>query len=219
MSVTTPHVPVVLASASPRRHELFALLDIPFTVCTAGIDETPQPAETPAQTAARLARSKAAAVAAHTAGVIIAADTVVVLDDEILGKPADRTEAVSTLRRLRDRAHQVMTGFSALKTDSGEVRSEVVCTDVWMRAYTDEEIETYVATGDPMDKAGAYAIQHPTFAPVTRLDGCPANVMGLPVCWVAEALLSLGLTLGSIPTQGCRPRDSICAIRGVVIPN
>lgn len=209
---------VVLASASPRRHELFALLGVPFTVHTADIDETLRPDERPIHTAVRLARAKASVVGMQINGLVVAADTLVVLGDGILGKPNDADDATAVLRRLRSRSHQVLTGFAVLDTESGEVHTQVISTDVWMRTYTDEEIATYVASGDPMDKAGAYAIQHPNFAPVARIDGCPANVMGLPVCQVDEMLKACGLQLGTTPVQSCRPADSTCAIRDLVIP-
>lgn len=184
----------------------------------ADIDERPLPGETPACTAARLARTKATVVGAQVDGLIVAADTLVVLDDEILGKPADAADAVAMLRRLRARSHQVLTGFTVLDAGCDEFRTVVVSTGVWMRAYPDEEIAAYVAGGDPMDKAGAYAIQHRTFAPVACLDGCPANVMGLPVCKVDEILRAIGLDLGATPVQTCRPADSACAISGLVVP-
>jgi septum formation protein len=218
MNSSDSTTPVVLASASPRRHWLFGLLGVPFDVHTADIDETPLPDETPAQTASRLACTKAAVVAARVNGLVVAADTLVVLDDEILGKPGDEAEATTMLRRLRGRLHRVLTGFAVLDSNSDAARTVVVSSTVWMRAYADEEIAAYVAGGDPMDKAGAYAIQHPTFMPVARLDGCPANVMGLPVCKVDEALRARGLNLGETPVQSCRPANNVCAIRHLVLP-
>lgn len=211
--------PIVLASASPRRHELFSLLGIPFIVHTADIDETPLSNETPAQTVARLSRTKASVVAAQIDGLVVAADTLVVLDDEILGKPADSAEAAVILRRLRGRAHQVLTGVTVLGGRSDGVQTLVVSTNVWMRAYSDEEITAYVASDDPLDKAGAYAIQYQSFAPVSRLDGCPASVMGLPVCKLDEILRVRDLELGTTPVQSCRPDDGDCAIRTLVVPD
>lgn len=210
---------VVLASASPRRHQLFAVLGVPFIVRTADIDETPLRGETPAQTAAWLAETKASAVAEEVDGVIVAADTMVVLDGEILGKPVDEADAVAMLRRLRSRSHRVLTGFSVLDVGSGKAHTAVVTSEVWMRAYTDDEIATYVASGNPLDKAGAYAIQHQGFMPVERLDGCPANVMGLPVCRIDEVLREWGLDLRKTPVQSCRPANNVCAIRKLVVPD
>lgn len=210
--------PVILASASPRRRELFALLGVPFSVRTAEVDETPRPGETPAHTVARLALSKASAVAEPHDSLVVAADTLVVLNGEVLGKPADAGEAIAMLRRLRGRAHQVLTGFVVLDTASNTTHMEVVTTRVKMRTYSPAEIAAYIASGDPLDKAGAYAIQHPDFAPVAKLDGCPANVMGLPVCRLAQALRACGLSLGAMPVQACRPADSVCAIHALVAP-
>lgn len=218
MTSSDSRAPILLASASSRRYELFALLGVPFVVRTAGIDETSLPDETPAQTAVRLARTKASVVAAQVRGLVVAADTLVVLDGEILGKPVDKADAVAMLRRLRGRAHDVLTGSAVLDANSGEVCSAVEQSQVWMRAYTDEEIAAYVASGDPMDKAGAYAIQHETFMPVAHVVGCPANVMGLPVCRLDEVLRARGLPLGATSVRLCRPTNGVCAIRDLVLP-
>ncbi|MFQ5859223.1 MAG: Maf family protein [Anaerolineae bacterium] len=218
MNSSDSRTPVVLASASPRRHKLFALLGVPFVVHTANIDETPLPGETPERTVVRLAYTKARGVASQVEGLVVAADTLVVLDGEILGKPVDATDAVTILRRLRGRSHQVLTGSAVLDPDSDKVHTLVVRTDVWMRAYTDEEIAAYVASGDPLDKAGAYAIQYRSFAPVARLDGCPANVMGLPVCRIDKTLRARRLKLRATPVQSCRPAAGVCAIRRLVVP-
>ena len=127
--------------------------------------------------------------------VILAADTTVAVSDgngdasaEILGKPIDREDAEKMLRCLRGRVHQVYTGMVVLSAPDGRTSSESVVTDVHMRSYTDEELQAYIESGDPMDKAGAYAIQHPVFHPVQNLQGCYANVMGLPVCQAAHML-------------------------------
>jgi MAF protein len=123
---------------------------------------------------------------------ILAADTAVVLRGDILGKPSGPAEAEAMLRRLRNCAHQVYTGLAVLRPGDGAELSDVVATDVYMRDYSDAEIQTYVAGGDPMDKAGAYAIQHADFHPVQNLQGCYANVMGLPVCHLAQMLARFG---------------------------
>jgi MAF protein len=148
--------------------------------------------------------------------VILAADTAVVdpveedgdrsvqAAGEILGKPASPEEAVGMLRRLRGRVHQVFTGLAALRTADSRLLSEVVVTDVLMRDYSDDEIRTYVETGDPFDKAGAYAIQHPVFRPVQNLQGCYANVMGLPVCHASRLLAQLGCPPASDVTRECQ---------------
>jgi MAF protein len=142
--------------------------------------------------------------------IILAADTTVVhraalnQSYEILGKPADAAEAEAMLRRLRGRVHQVFTGLAIMQV-AGEARqSEVVATDVRMREYSDEEMLAYIATTDPLDKAGAYAIQHPVFRPVQNLQGCYANVMGLPVCHAARLLAQYGCPPAADIVQGCQ---------------
>jgi septum formation protein len=136
--------------------------------------------------------------------MIVAADTTVALGGEILGKPSSPVEAETMLRRLRDRSHQVYTGLFALRPGDGTAVSEVVATDVTMRNFSDEEIETYVLSGDPLDKAGAYAIQHADFHPVQNLQGCYANVMGLPVCHMARMLAKLGLQSRNPIVEACQ---------------
>jgi MAF protein len=142
--------------------------------------------------------------------IILAADTTVVYQAalhqsyEILGKPADAAEAEAMLRRLRGRVHQVFTGLAVLRVAGEELQSEVVATDVWMRDYSDEEMLAYIATADPLDKAGAYAIQHAVFRPVQNLQGCYANVMGLPVCHAAGMLTQFGCPPVSEIVQGCQ---------------
>ncbi len=150
----------------------------------------------PAAYVLRLAEMKARAVStsAPRDQIILAADTAVVDGDDILGKPADAVEAAAMLRRLRGRTHQVYTGLAVFRPNDGELVTDLCVTEVSMRAYSDEEIEAYILTGDPLDKAGAYAIQHPRFQPVERLQGCYAGVMGLPLCHLTRALRSLGLT-------------------------
>ena len=126
--------------------------------------------------------------------MIIAADTTVALDDEILGKPATPEEAEMMLRRLRKRSHQVYTALAILDLSDQTRHSRLVCTDVHMRDYSDFEIADYIASGDPLDKAGAYAIQHSGFHPVDRVDGCWANVVGMPLCQLNPLLSESGCT-------------------------
>jgi septum formation protein len=184
-------VRLVLASSSPRRREFLRALGIGFEVRTASVDETQLPGEAPEDLAARLSRLKAHAVAAREPECwVVGADTVVAFEGEVLGKPADASDAARILRLLRGRRHRVCSGVTVLSPE-GRTNTRVVCSDVWMRQYSDAEIESYIATGDPMDKAGAYAIQHPVFAPVERIDGCYANVMGLPICHLAAMLHGL----------------------------
>jgi nucleoside triphosphate pyrophosphatase len=181
---------VLLASASPRRRQLLALGGWEFDTASSNVDEILLPGEEPAAYVIRLAREKASACAAHAAPgtIVIGADTTVVIDGEILGKPADAGEATAMLRKLRGRTHQVYTGITVVDTASGNLLSDLCITDVPMRGYSDDEISGYVATGDPLDKAGAYAIQHPGFQPVAAMAGCYASVMGLPLCHLTRVL-------------------------------
>jgi septum formation protein len=175
---------LILASNSPRRRQLLALTGLPFTVKVADVDESQLPNERPAEYVLRLAESKARAIRAEADEVILASDTTVVDGEDILGKPADKKEAVAMLTRLRGKTHQVYTGIALLRPSDGLLLKDLCVTDVPMRYYSDDELRAYVETGDPLDKAGAYAIQHPEFHPVARMDGCFASVMGLPVCHV-----------------------------------
>jgi len=185
-----------LASNSPRRRELLALTGWQFDVLPADIDETPRPAEHPYEYVLRLARSKAQACAAlqpidPVHGLILAADTTVADGDDLLGKPASHDEAVSMLTRLRGRTHQVYTAVAVLD-GPGRMESAVCRSDVPMRAYTADEMEAYIATGDPFDKAGGYAIQNRQFHPVENFQGCFCNVMGLPLCTLKQLMQAFG---------------------------
>jgi len=183
----------ILASASPRRRALITLLGHPVEVLPVEIDESPQPGETPPACAARLARAKVKAARLQAPeALILAADTVVDLEGRILGKPADAEEARAMLRALRGRTHQVHTAVAVHHPLRGETRVEVATARVIMRSYADEEIEAYLATGDPFDKAGAYAVQHPTFRPAAAVVGCYAAVVGLPLCHLARILRRWG---------------------------
>lgn len=183
---------LILASRSPRRQQLLTALGLAFDIDAADVDETPLPDEAPAALACRLCRAKAAAVAHHHPGaVVLAADTMVALDAELLGKPADPDEAVAMLRALRGRTHQVYTAVSVARDGAIDARLSVC--DVTMRPYSDAEIAAYVATGDPLDKAGAYAIQHPLFSPVAAWEGCYTAIMGLPLALTREMLAAAGV--------------------------
>ena len=187
---------LILASASPRRQQLFSLLGVPFTSLTAGVEENRGHGEKPEEMVCRLSRAKAEALAEdYPERLIVAADTIVVLDSQVLGKPADADEAAAMLQRLLGREHLVFSGLTALSPSTGQQDTELAQTTVWMRPYSDEEISRYVASGDPLDKAGAYAIQHQEFNPVAYIQGCYASVMGLPFCHLRRALSRLGLTL------------------------
>lgn len=180
------------------------LLGLPYTVVAPDVDETVLPDETPPATVLRLARLKAETVARlHPDAVVLACDTTVALGNEVVGKPVDAADAVAILRRLAGGQHRVYSGVAVAR--GGQMWDEVVGTDIVMRAYTDAEIDAYVATGDPLDKAGAYAVQHPVFAPVARLVGCYANVVGLPLCAAQRLLRQAGLPLPPSVVDGCHP--------------
>ena len=187
---------LILASNSPRRRQLLSMGNWMFNVLVADVDESQFPGEMPGDYVLRLAEAKAekSARGAHKDQIVIAADTAVVDGDDILGKPLDILDAIHMLKRLRAHTHQVYTGVALLRVSDGHIRTDLSVTDVPMRNYTDEEIEAYVLTGDPLDKAGAYAIQHPRFQPVENLTGCFASVMGLPLCRVAYLLKEFGVS-------------------------
>jgi len=187
---------LVLASNSPRRRELLALGGWMFHVWPAEVDESQRPGEAAGAYVLRLAdkKAKACAKSARPGETIVAADTAVTVDGDILGKPQSMAEAVAMLRRLRGRKHQVCTGIAVLDADSGKTVFDLCVTNVPMRAYTEEEIQAYILTGDPLDKAGAYAIQHAGFHPVKKMKGCYASVMGLPLCHLTRALRKLGVS-------------------------
>ena len=192
--------PIILASASPRRQALIRLLQRPVRIQIADVDEESITYPEPAVNVVETARLKAQSVAAVTRedALIIAADTTVALEGQMLNKPDGPAEARAMLRRLRGRTHQVHTGIALLETKSGRTITTVSTTEVNMRPYNDEEIAAYVATGDPLDKAGAYAIQHSGFRPVAAFDGCFTGVVGLSLCRLIEALQELGVAI-SLP--------------------
>ncbi len=177
---------LILASASPRRQELLKLFGCPFAVRAADIDETMDPACAPFDEVARVSRLKAQAVPRQDDDIIIAADTIVVCQGRVLGKPQDEAQAREMLRLLSGRDHQVMTGCTVLRGEKTESFTEV--TDLHFRPLTDREIERYVRSGEPMDKAGAYGIQGGAALFCSRLEGDYYNVMGLPVCRLGETL-------------------------------
>lgn len=187
---------LILASNSPRRRQLLALAGWDFTPVSVEVNEDPLPGEKPADYVLRLAVSKAHAAAAQAdpEAFIIGSDTTVVLDEAILGKPMDAAEAERILRGLRGRVHQVYTALAILRRADGLLLTDCCITHVLMRDYTDSEMLAYIRSGDPLDKAGAYAIQHTGFHPVEKIEGCFANVMGLPLCHLARLLGRLGIT-------------------------
>lgn len=184
---------IVLASASPRRLELLASAGVEFDVCASDIPEEPIPGEAPADFAVRLARDKAVATAARTEGRwFVGADTIVVCDGEIMGKPVDEADAVRMLRKLSGVSHEVITGYAVYDRERDGLLCKAVVTRVVFKPLRDEEISAYVATGCPMDKAGAYAIQGGAAYMVERIDGSYTNVVGLPLCEVVEDLRRIG---------------------------
>ncbi|MGE5508468.1 MAG: Maf family protein [Chitinophagales bacterium] len=181
--------PLILASASPRRRELLELLDLPFTVVPSRAPEPPFAGGDPAAYASALALAKAREVAARLdRGVVIGADTVVTLGGRVFGKPRDDADAAAMLAALSGRTHQVITGLALVTAPAGAEESLSVVTKVQFRELTPERIARYVATGEPSDKAGAYAIQGRAAAWVTALSGDYFNVVGLPVATLAELL-------------------------------
>ena len=177
---------LILASQSPRRKELLGLFHIPFTVRVADVDETMDDAKAPYDEVARVSRLKAMAVPAEQDDIVIAADTIVVLDGIVLGKPRNETDAVRMLSLLSGRDHQVMTGLTVLQ--GGKMQSITEVTDLHFRPLSRKEIEAYVATGEPMDKAGAYGIQGGAALFCEKMVGDYYNVMGLPVCRLWQIL-------------------------------
>jgi septum formation protein len=187
---------LILASGSPRRRQLLSLLGLPFVIKAADVDETQLDGEAPTELALRVSQAKAFAVnGVRRDELVIAADTIVVLDGQVLGKPDGLDDAVRMLRRLRGRSHLVYSGVSVSHPASRRMLHELGESTVWMRDYSDAEIDAYVDSGDPLDKAGAYAIQHPVFAPASHVDGCWLNVMGLPLCHLGRALAEFGVVV------------------------
>lgn len=187
---------LLLASNSPRRRQLLSLGNWKFDVAAADVDESQKPGEAPADYVLRLAEAKARALMKNASAehIIIGSDTTVVDAGDILGKPADVAEAVSMLTRLRGHSHQVYTGIAALRLSDRKLVTDLCITQVPMRSYSDEEIRAYAESGDPLDKAGAYAIQHPSFQPVEKMTGCYASVMGLPLCHLVRTLRKLDVS-------------------------
>lgn len=190
--MTSPRV--VLASASPRRRALLARICPDFTVAPSAIDER-VPAMPPAEAAVHLARAKAWAVAASVPDArVLGADTIVVIEGEILGKPASPAHAATMLRRLRGRSHEVITGVAVVRAQDRREVTAAVVTRVTMREYSERDINRYVATGEPLDKAGAYAVQERGAALVARVDGCYTNVVGLPLSTTRRLLAAVDPT-------------------------
>jgi septum formation protein len=181
--------PLVLASQSPRRKELLEILGIPFSIVVPAIDETPRAGDRPQDYVLRVAKAKALDVASRVSeSVVLSADTVVTIGDEILGKPRDRADAIRMLTKLSGREHRVFTGVSLLDQGEGALRSGVEQTSVFFRKLSSDEIENYLDREDVMDKAGAYAIQGFASVFIPKISGSYSNVMGLPLALVYELL-------------------------------
>ncbi len=209
---------LILASNSPRRRQLLALANWNFVVSIADVDESLYENEPPADYVLRLAETKARAVRAGTDQIILAADTTVVDGSHILGKPQDNAEAIKMLTQLRGRTHQVYTGVALLRASDGLLLKDLCVTDVPMRDYSDEEIRAYVATGDPLDKAGAYAIQHSEFSPVAGMSGCYASVMGLPMCHVVRMMRKMDVEPKADVPLNCRKfLEYDCPVYGKIL--
>ncbi|CAH0119131.1 dTTP/UTP pyrophosphatase [Paenibacillus sp. CECT 9249] len=188
---------LILASSSPRRQELIRSLGLPFEIVASDVDESTPPDWTPAHTVEQLALRKAQAVSERLAppneSIVIGADTVVVLDDEVLGKPKDREDAASMLRRLQGRSHQVFTGVACIDMRTGRTEASHRMTHVRMKPLTERQIAAYAASGEPDDKAGAYAIQGLGATIVESIEGCYFNVVGLPLSLLSDMLASFGI--------------------------
>ena len=185
---------LILASASPRRAQVLRDAGISFSVVSSAIDETPYPEETPQRMVERLADAKAELVAARAVGpaILVAADTVVALDGQVLGKPRSTDDARRMLQLFSGRTHAVVTGVSMIRLPEMERRRFVETTLVTFRPLSPDEISRYLATEEPYDKAGAYAIQGQAGRYIPRIDGCYFNVVGLPLARVVEKLQELG---------------------------
>jgi septum formation protein len=180
---------LVLASGSPRRRELLRLLGLPFEITEPSAEEGEIRGGDVSRQATALAQAKALSVAdQHPGAVIVAADTLVVLRGVVMGKPADAASARGMLEALRGQEHLVISGLAVVHPDDARPSVQAVETRVRMRKYGDDEIAAYITRGEPFDKAGAYAIQDQVFQPVERIEGCYANVMGLPLCHLFKIL-------------------------------
>ncbi len=202
LSMKAPHL--ILASNSPRRRQLIELLGLPFVVCPANVDETQLPGEDPEAYVTRLALSKAKLAAKDQAGLVVASDTIVIDRTQVLGKPENENAAKEMLTSLQGRQHAVYSAVALIESDEHCVIVILCKTDVTMRQYTDEEMDAYIASGDPFDKAGGYAIQSLSFHPVEKIQGCYANVMGLPLCHILRTLRRLDIEVTENVPQRCQ---------------
>ena len=200
---------LVLASASPRRRELLAEMGLEFQIVPSGVPEVPEPGEPAEALVRRLSAAKAWAVASNVEqGFVIGADSVVVLEGEIIGKPSDAAEARLMLLQLRGTRHQVATGVTVVDAASGRYLSDSMTSNITLRDLSDHEIDASIASGTPLDKAGAYAVQDADLRPAQSWEGCYSNIVGLPLCRLGEMLEDLGYRLPpgwpEKATRGCR---------------
>ena len=187
---------IILASNSPRRRELLAQIGLVFTVSPADVDESVLPGEAPEPYAVRLALDKARSAAMRAGkGIVIAADTIVVAGGAILGKPADAEDARRMLKALSGRQHEVVTGLAVMDAATRRSSARTSVTNVWFRDLSEREINAYVATGEPLDKAGAYGIQERGALMVERIEGCYSNVVGLPLSLLGEMLREFDIAI------------------------
>ena len=199
------NISLLLASQSPRRQELLALIGLPFAVKPVALDESVGVGESPLAYAQRLAREKAQlAVLQNPGTMVIAADTVVVDGGEALGKPADAPAAARMLRRLQRAPHSVVTALVVAGGSAAPLQHEHCSTTVVLRSFSEPELQRYIASGDPMDKAGAYAIQNAEFRPASNIGGCLANVIGLPLCHLTRALRRAGAHVAADVPRACQ---------------
>ena len=211
---------VLLASTSPRRRELLSWLINDFGTFASDIDESVNEHEEAIHYVRRMAESKALKALKENKEYqyVIASDTIVVYEDEILGKPVDANHAREMLKRLRGKIHKVYTAIAVATLQSGIIVNECCMADVPMRQYSDQEIEAYIISGDPFDKAGSYAIQNESFHPVEQFSGCFACVMGLPLCHVIRQMKKQGLSITENPTSICfKHLDYDCKISSSVL--
>lgn len=194
--VRSRNSPLILASNSPRRRELLKQIGLDFIVDPADVDESILPGETPEVYAVRVALDKARAAASRTKnGIVIGADTIVVLDNMILGKPKDSADAAIMLRMLSGKVHRVVTGLAIVDAASGKMETRVEITNVLFRNLSERDIASYVATGEPLDKAGAYGIQGKGALLINRIEGCYFNVVGLPLAALYDVFVRFGVEI------------------------
>ena len=196
LELSAQPVDLVLASASPRRRELLTDMGMNFQIVPSGVPEEPKPGEAAEEVVRRLSAAKAWAVASNVGqGFVIGADSMVVLEGEVMGKPSDAAEARSMLRQLRGTRHQVASGLTVVDAASGRYLSDSMTSNITLRDLSDREIDASIATGTPLDKAGAYAVQDTDLRPAQSWDGCYSNIVGLPLCRLGEMLAELGYPL------------------------